>query len=82
MLYEGITIIATTFRQNVLTCFELAAHRQRAEGLLAAEDLAKKIEDKLIDQTRLLEGLMRRSSASSITRLLPPRRASAAGDSP
>ncbi len=34
-------IIATTFRQNVLTRFELAAHRQRAEGLLAAEDLCR-----------------------------------------
>jgi len=32
-------IIATTFRQNVLTRFELAAHRKRAEGLLSAEDL-------------------------------------------
>jgi oligoendopeptidase F len=31
-------IIATTFRQNVLTRFELAAHRRRAEGLLAPED--------------------------------------------
>jgi len=32
-------IIATTFRQNVLTRFELAAHRRRGEGLLAAEEL-------------------------------------------
>jgi oligoendopeptidase F len=32
-------IIATTFRQNVLTRFELAAHRRRAEGLLAPADL-------------------------------------------
>ncbi|HEY7744832.1 MAG TPA: M3 family oligoendopeptidase [Desulfuromonadales bacterium] len=32
-------IIATTFRQNVLTRFELAAHRQRAEGLLAPDQL-------------------------------------------
>jgi oligoendopeptidase F len=32
-------IIATTFRQNVLTRFELAAHRRRAEGLLAPDDL-------------------------------------------
>ncbi|MBW6512933.1 MAG: M3 family oligoendopeptidase [Desulfuromonadaceae bacterium] len=31
-------IIATTFRQNVLTRFELAAHRLRGERLLAAED--------------------------------------------
>ena len=31
-------IIATTFRQNVLTRFELAAHRRRGEGLLGAED--------------------------------------------
>lgn len=34
-------IIATTFRQNVLTRFELAAHRQRASGLLAADDLCR-----------------------------------------
>lgn len=34
-------IIATTFRQNVLTRFELAAHRQRAAGLLAADDLCR-----------------------------------------
>ena len=33
-------IIATTFRQNVLTRFELAAHRRRAEGLLAPDDLS------------------------------------------
>ena len=33
-------IIATTFRQNMLTRFELAAHRKRAEGLLAPEDLS------------------------------------------
>jgi oligoendopeptidase F len=32
-------IIATTFRQNVLTRFEQAAHRRRAEGLLAPDDL-------------------------------------------
>jgi oligoendopeptidase F len=32
-------IIATTFRQNVLTRFELAAHQKRAEGLLSADDL-------------------------------------------
>jgi len=31
-------IIATTFRQTVLTRFEIAAHRRRAEGLLAPED--------------------------------------------
>ncbi|WP_432821919.1 M3 family oligoendopeptidase [Trichloromonas sp.] len=31
-------IIATTFRQNMLTRFELAAHRQRGEGLLSPED--------------------------------------------
>ena len=31
-------IIATTFRQNVLTRFELAVHNQRREGLLAPED--------------------------------------------
>jgi oligoendopeptidase F len=34
-------IIATTFRQNLLTRFELAAHRKRAEGLLSAEDLCE-----------------------------------------
>lgn len=34
-------IIATTFRQNVLTRFELAAHRQRAIGLLASDDLCR-----------------------------------------
>ena len=32
-------IIATTLRQNVLTRFELAAHQQRREGLLSADDL-------------------------------------------
>jgi oligoendopeptidase F len=32
-------IIATTFRQNVLTRFELAAHHRRAEGLLAPDNL-------------------------------------------
>jgi oligoendopeptidase F len=32
-------IIATTFRQNVLTRFELAAHKKRAEGLLSTDDL-------------------------------------------
>ncbi|WP_305045507.1 M3 family oligoendopeptidase [Geoalkalibacter sp.] len=31
-------IIATTFRQTVLTRFEIAAHRKRAEGLLSPED--------------------------------------------
>lgn len=31
-------IIATTFRQTVLTRFELAAHEKRREGLLAPED--------------------------------------------
>jgi len=31
-------MIATTFRQNVLTRFELAAHRRRAEGLLSPDD--------------------------------------------
>ena len=31
-------IIATTFRQNVLTRFEQAAHRRRAEGLLSSDD--------------------------------------------
>jgi len=31
-------IIATTFRQNVLTRFELAAHKRRGEGLLSPED--------------------------------------------
>lgn len=31
-------IIATTFRQNMLTRFELAVHRRRAEGLLAPEE--------------------------------------------
>jgi len=34
-------IIATTFRQNLLTRFELAAHRRRAAGLLSAEDLCE-----------------------------------------
>ncbi len=34
-------IIATTFRQNVLTRFELAAHRLRRERLLDAEDLCR-----------------------------------------
>jgi oligoendopeptidase F len=32
-------IIATTLRQNVLTCFELAAHQKRGEGLLSSDDL-------------------------------------------
>ncbi|AMV73900.1 M3 family oligoendopeptidase [Desulfuromonas carbonis] len=32
-------IIATTFRQEVLTRFELAAHRRRGEGQLSSEDL-------------------------------------------
>lgn len=31
-------IIATTFRQNALTRFEIAAHKKRAEGLLSADD--------------------------------------------
>ncbi len=31
-------IIATTFRQNVLTRFELAAHQERAAGLLSPEE--------------------------------------------
>ncbi len=31
-------IIATTFRQNALTRFELAAHKKRAEGLLSPEE--------------------------------------------
>jgi len=34
-------IIATTFRQNLLTRFELAAHRKRGEGLLSAEELCE-----------------------------------------
>ncbi len=34
-------IIATTFRQNVLTRFEQAAHRKRGEGLLAPGDLCE-----------------------------------------
>ncbi len=34
-------VIATTFRQNVLTRFEQAAHLKRGEGLLAAEDLCQ-----------------------------------------
>ncbi|MBE0597043.1 MAG: M3 family oligoendopeptidase [Desulfuromonadales bacterium] len=34
-------VIATTFRQNMLTRFELAVHRRRAEGLLAAEDYSE-----------------------------------------
>ncbi len=34
-------IIATTFRQTVLTRFELAAHRRRAEGLLSPELLGE-----------------------------------------
>jgi oligoendopeptidase F len=34
-------IIATTFRQNLLTRFELAAHRKRGEGLLSADDLCE-----------------------------------------
>jgi oligoendopeptidase F len=34
-------IIATTFRQTVLTRFELAAHRQRAEALLSDEQLCE-----------------------------------------
>lgn len=34
-------IIATTFRQNVLTRFELEAHRRRAEGLLSPDDLCR-----------------------------------------
>lgn len=31
-------IIATTFRQNALTRFELAAHQRRAQGLLSSEE--------------------------------------------
>lgn len=34
-------IIATTFRQTLLTRFELAAHRRRQAGLLAAEDFCR-----------------------------------------
>jgi len=34
-------VIATTFRQNVLTRFELAAHRLRRERLLDAEDFCR-----------------------------------------
>ncbi|PLX83178.1 MAG: oligoendopeptidase F [Desulfuromonas sp.] len=34
-------IIATTFRQNVLTRFELAAHKKRAGGLLSADDFCR-----------------------------------------
>jgi oligoendopeptidase F len=34
-------IIATTFRQTVLTRFEQAAHKQRGEGLLAADELCE-----------------------------------------
>jgi oligoendopeptidase F len=34
-------IIATTFRQTVLTRFEQAAHARRGEGLLAADDLCE-----------------------------------------
>jgi oligoendopeptidase F len=34
-------IIATTFRQNVLTRFELAAHRLRGERLLSADDYGR-----------------------------------------
>jgi oligoendopeptidase F len=34
-------IIATTFRQNLLTRFELAAHRKRGEGLLSADDICE-----------------------------------------
>jgi oligoendopeptidase F len=34
-------MIATTFRQNVLTRFELAAHTLRGERLLSAEDLCR-----------------------------------------
>ena len=34
-------MIATTFRQNVLTRFELAAHTLRGERLLAADDLCR-----------------------------------------
>lgn len=34
-------IIATTFRQNLLTRFELAAHHKRGEGLLSADDLCE-----------------------------------------
>ncbi|TYO99217.1 oligoendopeptidase F [Geothermobacter ehrlichii] len=34
-------IIATTFRQNVLTRFEQKAHAARSEGLLSADDLCR-----------------------------------------
>lgn len=34
-------IIATTFRQNVLTRFELAAHRRRGEQLLSCDELGR-----------------------------------------
>lgn len=34
-------IIATTFRQNLLTRFELAAHRRRGEGLLSTAELGE-----------------------------------------
>lgn len=34
-------IIATTFRQNVLTRFEQAAHQRRGEGLLSADELCR-----------------------------------------
>ncbi len=34
-------IIATTFRQNVLTRFELAAHLKRGEGLLASDEICQ-----------------------------------------
>lgn len=34
-------IIATTFRQNVLTRFELAAHSARGQGLLSADELGR-----------------------------------------
>jgi len=34
-------IIATTFRQNLLTRFELEAHRRRADGLLSSDELCE-----------------------------------------
>lgn len=34
-------IIATTFRQNMLTRFEMAAHQKRAEGLLSESDFCE-----------------------------------------
>jgi oligoendopeptidase F len=34
-------IIATTFRQNVLTRFEIASHQRRAQGLLSPDDYSE-----------------------------------------